>query len=312
MSSGVSIICFAATYGLTLLLEVVRLVHGEGRRIALLTLVVATAGVVAHSWYLVNQARDGLLHHHAPLSSWYHWYLIAGWVLAFVYLCFSASRPRTAVGIFLLPLVLVLVGLAGFHGPEETLPAASARRVWATIHGGMLLLGTVVVFLGFAAGVMFLLQSYRLKHKLLPSQGMRLPSLEWLQRTNERSLVVSSFLLAGGVLSGIALNLVRRIDGMALSWTDPVVLSSAVLFLWLLAACLFSAIYRPARQGRKVAYLTVVSFLFLALVLVITVFGPSTHIMRPPADVGDRRSSTSAAGDAMSSCEYHQRMEVVG
>ena len=40
---------------------------------------------------------------------------------------------------------------------------------------------------------------------------------------------------------------------------------------------IFSALYRPARSGRKVAYLTVASFAFLAASLAVRLFVPSEH-----------------------------------
>ena len=54
------------------------------------------------------------------------------------------------------------------------------------MHGLVLLLGTVTVCIGFLAGVMYLVQSYALKHARSPSNGWRLPSLEWLERVNSR------------------------------------------------------------------------------------------------------------------------------
>ena len=45
----------------------------------------------------------------------------------------------------------------------------------------------------------------------------------------------------------------------------------------LLAATLFEWLYKPAQQGRKVAYLTVASFLFLALVMAMLLAGASKH-----------------------------------
>ena len=85
-----------------------------------------------------------------------------------------------------------------------------ALSYWGMIHGIMLLLGTVAAALGFAAGIMYLLQSYRLKHKLLPRPGFRLPSLEWLQHFNRRSLLLSTGLLALGLLAGLVLNIIRH------------------------------------------------------------------------------------------------------
>ena len=45
--------------------------------------------------------------------------------------------------------------------------------------------------------------------------------------------------------------------------------SSAILFLWLLATTVFSVVYKPTRQGKKIAWLVTVSFLFLLVELMI-------------------------------------------
>jgi ABC-type uncharacterized transport system permease subunit len=204
-----------------------------------------------------------------PLSSWYDWCLLASWILAAFYLFAVLRRLEFAVGLFLLPLVLALIGLAVLNRHSPPFPHADALAYWRWIHGIALLLGTVVVTLGLAAGVMYLVQSYRLKQKLPPRRGFQLPSLETLQKANQRALLVSTALMAGGLLSGIVLNLEAR----RVPWTNPVVVSSAVLLGWLVAATAFEAFYKPARQGRKVAYLTLASFIFLALALGLVLLG---------------------------------------
>jgi hypothetical protein len=50
-------------------------------------------------------------------------------------------------------------------------------------------------------------------------------------------------------------------------WTDPVVLSLAAMLVWLIAAEIFRLVYPAARRGRKVAYLTLASFVFLVIAL---------------------------------------------
>jgi ABC-type uncharacterized transport system permease subunit len=142
-----------------------------------------------------------------------------------------------------------------------------------------LLLGTVVVSLGFAAGVMYLVQDRRLRLKRPVSGRLRLPSLEWLDRVNGRALVVSALLLSLGVLSGVVLNTInhRRDAGAAFAWNDPVVWTSGLLLAWLVAVSVFGAVYKPARAGRKVAYLTLGSFAFLVMVLAVLLFAPSGH-----------------------------------
>jgi hypothetical protein len=60
-------------------------------------------------------------------------------------------------------------------------------------------------------------------------------------------------------------------------WSDPLVYSSAILLAWVFLATAFNALYKPARHGRKVAYLTVASFVFLAMVLAVLVLSDSQH-----------------------------------
>ena len=279
MLAGISVTCFAASYTVALLLEASRLFFRSGVRGAVM-LGFAGAGFVAHTLYLFYRAYTSPS---TPLSSEYDWYLVAAWCLTGTYLYLPLYHPRTAFGLFVLPLVLGLIGLGRFTADEQPFPESEAARVWGTIHGVFLLLGTVAVAVGFVGGVMCLVQANRLKHKLPPPQGLRLPSLEWLERTNIRAIVVSVIMLSLGFISGIVLNLVNhRLDVDTLPWTDPIVWTSGLLLVWLVAAAGFSLLYRPARQGRKVAYLTVTSFIFLVLSIVVVKFLPSQHAAPKP------------------------------
>jgi ABC-type uncharacterized transport system permease subunit len=259
MLSGVSIICFAGSYTVALALEVSRLLFRSGVRGAVM-LGFAAAGLVAHSAFLYHQAVKTT---GSPLSSERDWYLVAAWVLVVVYLYLVWFDPRVAFGLLLLPLVLGLVA-AGALADETPFERGRAAGIWGAVHGMSILLAAVSVLVGFAAGLMYLGQARRLKHKRPPVQGLRLPSLEWLRRVNSRAMVAAVLTLGIGVLSGIILGRVRAAD---LSWADPIVLSTSAMFAWLLVATVFGGLYRPAQKGRKVAYLTVVSFVFLLIVL---------------------------------------------
>ncbi|MDA1054905.1 MAG: cytochrome c biogenesis protein CcsA [Planctomycetota bacterium] len=283
--SGMTISCFAACYVIALAVEIARLLL-RWRVPAIVPLALAAIGLLAHSLYLIGQAQSELAQRAtAPLSSWYDFCLLAAWVLAAAYLGLMIRRPDNAIGVFLLPLVLGLIGLAAFFHDAAPFPARTALSVWRLVHGLTLLVGTTAVTLGFATGLMYLLQSYRLKHKLPPPRGFRLPSLEWLQKFNRESLFISTCLLAAGLVSGVALNLISKAGQGTVSWTDPVVLSSGVLFLWLTVVTIFESIYRPAREGNKVAYLTLANFVFLGLALYFVLFGShaTASVTTPPA-----------------------------
>ncbi len=270
--SGISLLCFGASYSVAWALELLRLVLRSGVR-RLLMQGFVLAGFLAHTLYLGYRA---VMLEATPLSSSFDWCLVAGWLLVASYLYLSYYYPRAAIGVVMLPMVLALV-VAAAMADRTPYAAREALRFWGAIHGIALLAGTLVVMVGFVAGVMYLVQSTRLKHKKPLAPGFRLPSLEWLEKVNSRVIILSALLIGLGVVAGILLNLVGRKPGEAVPWTDPVIWSSALMLLWLVSAAVFNVVYRPARRGRKVAYLTVVSFGFLVLSLSMFLLVDSEH-----------------------------------
>ena len=268
MLKGISLTCFAASYAVVLLLELGRWYLRRDHR-PWLVLATASAGFIAHSAYLALRIQDGLATRGVPLSNWYHWCLVAAWVVTLVYLLLLILKPQTSVGLFLLPLILALIGLAHRFPKDQMFATDHAIRVWGFAHGICLLVGAVGILVGFSAGLMYLIQAWQLKHKIGPLRGLRLPSLEWLQSLNERCLVWSTMALLLGVLAGVVLGLssTANTPTETLATDTPTVWMSGVLVVWLLMATLFTIVYRPAREGRKMAYLTVTSFVVLILTM---------------------------------------------
>lgn len=273
MAEHVHIICFAASYAIALALEISRLFFRSGLR-GMLMLGFAAVGLLAQTIYLIDRYRFT----EVPLSSAFDWYLMAAWGLVLIYLYLTYYHAKAPLGLFILPLVLGLIGAATFLADRTSFATNDASRYWGALHGAFLLLGTVAVMLGFVAGLMYLIQAYRLKNKLPPMRGLQLPSLEWLAHVNSRAIAISLLALLIGVVSGSVLNVInhgRNVDDVP--WTDPVVLSSVVTLAWLLVAATFSLVYRPARQGRKIAYLTLASFIFLVVSLGVSLLLNSHH-----------------------------------
>ncbi len=258
----VQVFCFLASYAVALGLEIARLWFRSGIRRAV-SLGFVIAGWVAQTAFLYNSAAVA---NGSPLSSYRDWMLLAAWVLVLVYFYLACLHPTTHFGIFFLPLVLGLIVAADWFADPKPFAREPASKIWGAIHGVSILAATVTVLFGFAAGVMYLWQAQRLKHRRPPRVAIRLPSLEWLQTANARALLASMLLTGLAVGSGIVLN-----------WLHPsvpwyVVAGLVAMFAWLLLHVIIGAFYRPIRQGRKVAYLTMVSFVFLVLALALAVF----------------------------------------
>jgi ABC-type uncharacterized transport system permease subunit len=274
MLSRVSILCFAASYLIVLALEISRLVFRSGVRGAFLV-GWAAAGLLAHSIFLYNQAVTSA---GAPLSSWRDWFLVAAWFLMLVYLYLFFYHPHNTIGVFLLPLVLGLIGMGWFVVSPAPFARQPASQIWGGIHGASIGLAAAAMIFGFATGLMYLRQNHRLKHKIPPGKGLKLPSLEWLLHAMIRSMAASTALVGVGVLTGMVLNLIdRQPPEDRLHWFDPMVLGTSLLFFWLLFALQVAYFFRRARRGRIVAGLAILNFIILVIVLAAGLLLNSQH-----------------------------------
>ena len=263
----ISLSCFAFSYAIAMILEISRLFFRAPIRF-LIIIGITIAGIFAHAVYLWLKFQKDFSGG-TPMSSWYDWCLMVSLAVAITYVIIAIRKNENSIGIFFLPLILLLIIVALFVKNHDPFTPSEATNIWAITHGVTLLLGTSSMIIAFVAGVMYLVHAFRLKKKLPPRVGFRLPSLEWLERCNRLSLFYATGLIAAGLVSGAIMNILRSTENQSgIPWTDSVVVSSGVLLLWLITVTIFEAFYKPARQGRKIAYLTLASFVFLAMVLV--------------------------------------------
>jgi len=258
------VLCFAGTYGLALVCELARLVVRSPFR-WYLTVGLTSLGWLIQTVFLANLAlKDQII---LPVTSAFESVMVLAWIVAFIGLYFMLHWPRqVAVGIFVLPLVLGLVVVAGWFAPRESdWLEKGMMAFWGTVHGIFLLGGAVCTCVAFAAGLMYLAQMRRLKSKRPARFGLALPSLEQSERVNRGAITIAFPLLTFGLLIGMILSVKARSlgpeTGFTLSWTDPKVVSA--LGMWLVFAALLHARFRPALRGRSVMVLTIVAFAFL-------------------------------------------------
>jgi ABC-type transport system involved in cytochrome c biogenesis permease subunit len=268
MLDGITLLGFGASYLVAWLLELLQLVWPRLVQ-RLLSRAFGAAGLLAHTLYL---AHHFFLAGQRPLSTPSGSMLFLAWILAIFYLYGSIHHRKQAWGVFVLPLVAGLVGLAAAvaeptsgSGSGSSAEALGFRgeALWGTVHGGLLLLAAVGISVGCVASLMYLVQAHRLKAKVLPGRGLRLLSLERLEEMNRRAINWAFPLLTAGVLVGAALMIQGRSQLEA--WTDPRVLGAALL--WLLFALLLYLRYGVHLQGRRLALLTIAAFALMLFTL---------------------------------------------
>ena len=260
---GISRFCFGASYAVALALELLHLAAPRSVHRLVGTLFGA-AGLLAHSLFLAVQRP--------PLVSSYGSLLLLAWVLAVFYLYGALHHRRVAWAVFVLPLVLGLVALAGRFAPDageappplsDLAAGLSGERFWGTVHGGLLLLAAVGVCVGFLASVMYLVQARRLRAKVAPGHGVKLLSLERLEEMNRRAVNLAFPLLTAGV--GVGAVLMAQRDAPAQTWTALKVV--ATFGLWLAFVVLLWLRYSLHARGRHLALGTIAAFAVLLVTL---------------------------------------------
>ena len=281
--AGISVVCFAASYAVALACEASRLLFRSGVRGAAMV-GFAVAGLLAHSLFLLWRAFH---EPSVPLSSEFDWYLLAAWMLAGGSLWLTLANPKTPVGLFFFPIVLLLIGRAEMSS-REPFPQSPATQAWGMIHGSFNLAASVAAAVGAVAGLMWLIQAGRLSRKTTPVRGFRMPSLEKLAALSSRSGLVAATTGSAGFLSGIVLNAITQQHGLleTVPWNDPVVLRMGLLVAWLAVAAVVSRLLVKRPEGPRVtAWLSLVSLVVLAVSMTWGLVGTTRHGAPPPPAV---------------------------
>ncbi|MCA9093516.1 MAG: cytochrome c biogenesis protein CcsA [Planctomycetaceae bacterium] len=263
MSFNVQVFCFFASYLVAMGLEFFRFL-GRSRLSQLATQGFAAAGLVAHTLYILNRAQQTGL---PPLlSSTHDWLLVLSWLAVISYLTLTLFDRDLAVGVFLLPIILLCV-VATYFVSQTPVAHLDALRGWKMLHASLLVLGMLGVIVGFVLSLMYLFQQRRLRRREALSEGFGVPNLERLARLNRWAILISVPMLTFGFATGVGLGFVGRTEASEFSFTDPLVLASGitwlgmvVLFTWLLTG------RRP--RGRQVALLTIWACGFLLVTVV--------------------------------------------
>ncbi|OYP34931.1 cytochrome c biogenesis protein CcsA [Rhodopirellula sp. MGV] len=268
----ISVACFFTSYLLALVIELSRLVVTFHARSAAVLLMMGLGLFTQVSFLFLRVIDVQVDEKLGLLSSWAEWSLVLALGLAIFFTVAYVRRSDTIISFFFLPLILATIGLGVFVGGWEPFSRDHATDVWGSVHGLAMMVGTGAVLIGFLSGVMYLVQSKRLKQKRAGSPRFRLPTLETLDRANRQLLIVSTVAVAIGVVAGMIMNLNQN---NRLVWTDSGILLSLVLFGWLCVATATEFFYRPASRGRKAFYMTLASLGFLMLALFGVIF--SSH-----------------------------------
>jgi len=190
------------------------------------------------------------------------------WLLALSYLYTELTTDERAMGVFILPIVVVLQAVSTL-APSESQPNPLLDSPWFWVHMLSLLFAYASFALAGVLGLTYVLQFKEIKKKNLGFFYTRLPSLQTLDVMNSRAVTVGWVLLTVGVVVG----LIWAQQAHAATPGDPLVQAFSVrdpkilvtILTWIMYSFAVTARRAFGWTGRKAAWLSAVGFVVIML-----------------------------------------------
>jgi ABC-type transport system involved in cytochrome c biogenesis permease subunit len=191
------------------------------------------------------------------------------WLLALSYLYIEMTTDERAMGVFILPLLVALQAIPAFRPGVEDRAAVLQGPLFG-IHVSSLLFAYASFALACVIGITYVLLFKEIKAKHLGFFYARLPSLQVLDRMNQRAIVIGWIFLTVGMIVGAIWAAVAR-GGygagdprvQAMSLQDPKIF--VALLCWLVYSFELFAARRIGWGGRRAAYLSAIGFAIVLL-----------------------------------------------
>ncbi len=240
-----------ALYSLGLLHALITVIARRSRmfRYALASI---SVGAVFH---LVSLVEEGLSIERLPVATFPQAVSVLAFVVVISFLLIYWRYRFEALGVFIFPLVFMLT-LAAAVGPDRAGGSAPLlHSFWLYLHAGLIFLGHAMLFVTFAAGLMYILEERELKRKKPRAFYYRLPPLESLDDLAHKTLSLGFPLITVGIIIGGIFAAAKMGPNWAL---DPKVAWSFVT--WFIYLGLIFSRWTAGWRGRKAAYFAIAGF----------------------------------------------------
>ena len=200
------------------------------------------------------------------------------WLLALSYLYTEMTTDERAMGVFILPLLVALQTIPALRPSVEAASPVLSGPLFG-VHVSSLLFAYASFALACVIGITYVLLFKEIKAKHLGFFYARLPSLQVLDRMNQRAIVIGWIFLTIGIIVGAVWATTYagadpRVQAMSLQ--DPKIF--VALVCWGVYSFEVFAARRIGWGGRRTAYLSALGFAIVLLNFVpISYFFSKSH-----------------------------------
>ena len=223
-----------------------------------LGLIVAAAGLVGQTLGLIFR---GVGAGHFPFVGIYESMVLVSWAIVLVWHVLESFTKIKAVGLYVMPVVLVLltIALVRYDPPRGMVPALRSDIV--IVHVSVMLVAIGCLYVAGGAAIIYLIEESLLHRRKTGGVLGRLPSLAALDRLIYHATLLGLPFLTMGMAAGVIRAETFKVPGWP---TDPMVLLSAVA--WAVYLTLIAGRVRGDWSGRAVSWLALMGLILLLVI----------------------------------------------
>ncbi|MHB1022182.1 MAG: cytochrome C assembly family protein [Acidobacteriaceae bacterium] len=225
------------------------------RRIAL------PATICAFFFHFVSLTEMLIVAHHRLPVTLREMQSLMGLLLTGAFLLVYWRYRTVSLGVFVLPIVFLLVLLPAFDPSHPTFSSPYIRSGWIFVHVVLLLAAYAALFFSLLSSLLYLVEERRLKRKNARSIFSWLPPLETMDQIAYKTLLIGFPCMTAGLLAGSLI--AQEMVGPAY-FLDPKVLLSFAM--WIIYIGMIYIRRNAGLRGRRAVYLS--SFVFLVILTV--------------------------------------------
>jgi len=223
-----------------------------------LGIVVAAVGLVSQTLALILRGIDA---GHFPFVGVYESMVLVAWAIVLVWHVLEAFTRIKAVGLYVMPVVLVLLTIALIEYDPPVGLAPALRSDIVILHVIVMLVAIGCFYVAGGAAIIYLIEETLLRRRKTGGVLGRLPSLAALDRLIYHATLLGLPFLTMGMAAGVIRAETFRVPGWP---TDPMVLLSAAA--WVVYLVLIAGRVRRDWSGTAVAWLSVVGLVLLLVI----------------------------------------------
>ncbi|MDA0690400.1 MAG: cytochrome c biogenesis protein CcsA [Nitrospinae bacterium] len=223
------------------------------------TLATATvgAGLLSHTvWLGLRSMKTG----HGPYTTNFEIAMFFAWVIVVVYFLTEWKYKIKDLGAFVIPMAFLALLFSVFMSQEAAL-VEETETFWLTLHRTLSVIGYAAFTIAFAVAIMYLIQENQVKSKKLGIMYFRMPSLEVLDKLNDKVITIGFPLFTLGFMTGPLWT--AKMNQSFFSW--DITKTWPLVIVWIIYGYLFFGRLFAGIRGKKAAQGAVLGFVMVVL-----------------------------------------------